>query len=159
MDACPQNLIQNNQKKFLSVQGNTCFLFVTSHRVIYDDAVAQCRTDNGTLAMPKTKDLNTFLLQEMRNLSLTEDMWIGMNQRQGGKMLWEDGTEVEDWGNFVDSAQDIRFLGGIINFGNGKHCVALNPKDGLWHDHRCLRRFLIRDAKLPYICQYVTETD
>ena len=104
--------------------------------------------------MPKTKDLNDFLVQEMKDLDQTEDMWIGMHQRTTGLMEWEDGTEVADWGNFRVFSQDARFFNGFITIGNGKECVAINPKNGQWRDYRCENKFHTRDAKLPYICQF-----
>ena len=99
--------------------------------------------------MPKTKDVNDFLLQEMRRLNITQPMWIGMNDKaEEGTWIWEDGSEVESWGNinydfWPDDIED---------------CMALDPNDGQWHDRPCLElRFLPKgfmNHKFSFICQY-----
>ena len=110
----------------------------------------------GTLAMPKTKDVNDFLLQEMKRVRAKTAMWIGMNDKaEEGTYVWEDGTEVKSWGN-------MNFFNGGP-FGDGEDCMALNPADKQWHDYKCsvtgfsATIWPLKNDKLPFICQYPIE--
>ncbi|GFS22411.1 low affinity immunoglobulin epsilon Fc receptor [Elysia marginata] len=130
------------------VKNGTCFLFRTSDKVTHDEAVLQCIKIGGFLAMPKTKDANDFLLREIRLLDEPQPMWIGMHHSlKRGKFIWQDGSDVVDWGNF-DWANGLLF--------GGEHCAALDPGDGKWHDYSCFEGFLsaLRTYKLSFICQF-----
>ncbi|GFS27917.1 collectin-10 [Elysia marginata] len=131
---------------YLSIFNNTCYFFVTYHPVVYEDALRHCHYDGGSLAMPKTKPVNDFLIQEMRKRGYYKPMWIGMHSKaKGGSWRWEDGSKVVPWGN-------MNWLNG---FGLAEHCMALNSRDGQWHDMRCSAWFL--NDELPYICQYADQ--
>ncbi|KAK3732698.1 hypothetical protein RRG08_006089 [Elysia crispata] len=104
--------------------------------------------------MPKTKDINDFLLQEIKKLEKPQPMWIGMHDKdEEGVMVWEDGSKVDAWGNY-DWANGKLF--------SGEDCVALDPHNGKWHDYGCSnskRGFfaaigLTGNSKLPFICQF-----
>ena len=100
--------------------------------------------------MPKTKDINDFLLQEMKTFLNRKPMWIGMNDKEEeGKIVWEDGSKVDAWGNFGKGS------GGL--FRGDEDCFALNPNDGKWHDYGCSKKGLLGfrgNSKLHFICQY-----
>ncbi|KAK3783912.1 hypothetical protein RRG08_031775 [Elysia crispata] len=106
--------------------------------------------------MPKTKDINDFLLQEMKNLNTDQPMWIGMNDKEKeGTIVWEDGSKVNAWGNVDSSIALARLV-------FGEDCFALNPTDGKWHDYGCSNRgvFIFSgNSKLPFICQYRIKDD
>ena len=124
---------------------------MTYDRVVYETANKKCQISEGTLAMPKTKDINDFLLQEMKKLNTDQPMWIGMNDKEEeGTIVWEDGSKVNSWGNVYSS---FLFSG---------DCYALNPTDGKWHDYGCSNTgFFVftGNSKLPFICQYRIKDD
>ncbi|GFS10645.1 eukaryotic translation initiation factor 3 subunit A [Elysia marginata] len=100
--------------------------------------------------MPKTKVVNDFLIREMRRRGHYDQMWIGMHDRvEEGTWVWEDGSDVVDWGNMD------YFNGGL--FGDGSDCMALDSQDGQWHDNRCFT--WVFDKRKYYICQYQREAD
>ena len=127
---------------------------MTYERVVYETASDKCKSNGGTLAMPKTKDVNDFLIQEMRSFDRPwQPMWIGMNDKNvEGKIVWEDGTDVNEWGNFDWTN------GGL--FGPAEDCFALDPNNEKWHDYGCSNTGLLttiritENALLPFICQY-----
>ncbi|GFS22417.1 C-type lectin domain family 11 member A [Elysia marginata] len=106
--------------------------------------------------MPKTKDTKDFLVAELKKLSHFEPTWIGMHDTvEEGKFVWEDGTDVDHWGNFHWAN------GGI--FGGGEDCIALDPRDGKWYDYGCFQKQswlkVTPNHKLPFICQYPIKKD
>ena len=126
---------------------------MTYDKVLYEAAKGKCQKDGGTLAMPKTKDVNDFLLQEMKRVRAKTAMWIGMNDKaEEGKYVWEDGTEVKSWDN-------MNYFNGFLSF-DGEDCMALNPADKQWHDYKCsvtgfsATIWPLKNDKLPFICQY-----
>ncbi|RUS80935.1 hypothetical protein EGW08_011316 [Elysia chlorotica] len=156
-DACPPDALTVVGSKYFRVRGDYCFLFMTYDKVVYEDARRKCMNNGGTLAMPKTKDVNDFLLEEIKSFGNPQTMWIGMHDKvDEGTMVWEDGTEVKDWGNFAWGN------GGF--FGGAEDCVGLNP-DGKWHDYGCSNSGILinirikGNAKLPFICQYPVDRD
>ncbi|GFS22427.1 C-type lectin domain family 11 member A [Elysia marginata] len=151
---CPEDaLIKRKGEYDFRVKNGTCFLFMASDKVTHDEAELQCMKIGGFLAMPKTKDVNDFLLREMKLLDKPQPMWIGMHQGlTQGKFVWQDGSDVVDWGNF-DWAN-----GGFFGTGD-EHCIALDPGDGKWHDYSCYEGFLsslslFNTYKLPFVCEF-----
>ncbi|GFR65239.1 collectin-10 [Elysia marginata] len=143
--ACPKYMLHLAGLSRFSVFNDTCFLFVTYQSLAYEDAQRSCQFEGGTLAMPKTKPVNDFLIQEMRRRGFVEQMWIGMHDRvDEGSWMWEDGSDAADWGN-------MNFFNGGL-FGDGSDCMALDPLDGEWHDNRCYTWGF--NTELHYICQY-----
>ncbi|GFR73899.1 C-type lectin domain family 11 member A [Elysia marginata] len=153
---CPLDVVKDvGESKYFSVAYDTCFLFATSIKVTYDKAVANCKDLGGKIVMPKTMYVNDFLLSEIERLPSSDQgspFWIGMTDRKNeGNMVWEDGTAVKDLSNLVTGAGGV--LGSV--WGHGEDCVALDPRDGKWHDYRCLKSGLVaKNSKLPYICQF-----
>ncbi|RUS70726.1 hypothetical protein EGW08_021517 [Elysia chlorotica] len=144
---CPPNVLQNvKNSTYFRVLNNTCFLFDTYSYVTYETARKMCLYSGGSLAMPKTKRINDFLLKQMEQISPLERMWIGMHDLENeGTWMWEDGSKVKSWGNMAF------FNDGWFGFVD--NCIALDASDGLWHDERCFL-VLFPDKKLPYICEY-----
>ncbi|GFS22420.1 collectin-10 [Elysia marginata] len=149
---CPPNSVTLYTRYYLRATNETCFLF-RKHKTTYANAALGCARRKAFLAMPKTKDVNDFLLREMSTFDELEPMWIGMqDQGEEGRYMWTDGSPVDDWGNFAKGN------GGL--FGGSEDCLALDPRDGKWHDYGCNTGGLLgfigisKMAKLPYICQF-----
>ncbi|GFR88025.1 C-type lectin domain family 11 member A, partial [Elysia marginata] len=127
---------------------------MTYDKVVFEKARLKCKNSGGILAMPKTKDTNDFLIAEMKKLGHYKPMWIGMHDTvEEGKFVWEDGTDVDDLGNFD-------WKNGL--FGGGEDCIALDPRDGKWYDYVCFQKQWFKvtpNHKLPFICQYPIEKD
>ncbi|GFR61987.1 C-type lectin domain family 11 member A [Elysia marginata] len=140
-NGCPTNVVKSVGSQFFSVLGDACFQFVTNDDVPFETAQKTCRQHNGTLAMPKTKYINDFLLQEMQRRQQLKPMWIGMQDTiREGIYVWEDGSQVRHWGN-------MHYFNGEP-FSSGEDCLALNPLDWQWHDFDC------SNEKHSFICQY-----
>ena len=144
---CPPDLVRAvGNYYYFRVLNNACFLFVSYQSVPYETAQQICRNSGGSLAMPKTKFVNDFLLGEMK-LITSKPMWIGMHDKVNeGIWMWEDGSKVTSWGN------TNYFNDGL--FGHVEDCMALDPMDNQWHDYRCSNFGLLPNARLNYICQY-----
>lgn len=147
---CPPGALDIVGDHYFGVYKGTCFLFITYVRVTYHSALRTCGQHNGTLAMPKTKSINDFLVNKMHRMDERDAMWIGMHdQATEGEMVWEDGDTVE-WDNFDWGVHGL--------WGGREDCIALDPDDGEWHDYTCDRPWIsgITTSHLkPFICQYV----
>ncbi|KAK3783915.1 hypothetical protein RRG08_031778 [Elysia crispata] len=154
-NSCRPDALNRVPNKYFRVRNGTCFLFMTYDKVVYETAGKKCQNSGGTLAMPKTKDINDFLLREMKKLNTDQPMWIGMNDKEEeGTVVWEDGSKVDAWSNFD-------WINGGL-FGVAEDCFALNPNNGKWHDYGCSNArilMLSRESKLPFICQYRIKDD
>ncbi|GFS22433.1 collectin-10 [Elysia marginata] len=153
-NACPSKTVKLVGSKYFKIKDDTCFLFMIYDKVVFGKARLKCKNSGGNLAMPKTKDTNDFLISEMKKLGNFEPTWIGMHDTvEEGKFVWEDGTDVDDLGNFD-------WKNGL--FGGGEDCIALDPRDGKWHDYGCFQNSWLKvtpNHKLPFICQYPIEKD
>ncbi|RUS87724.1 hypothetical protein EGW08_004470, partial [Elysia chlorotica] len=144
--SCELGGLQTTNTRYFSIVNNTCFIFMVHENVSFQTAAKNCNSFGGNLAMPKTKDVNDFLLEEMGKINATESMWIGLNDKDvEGEWKWMDGTQVQFWNNMEQSNYGLSIF---------EDCVALNPQDRQWHDYRCTT-FLSK--KLPYICQYAID--
>ncbi|KAK3775584.1 hypothetical protein RRG08_000400 [Elysia crispata] len=157
--SCPSAAVKTTSSKYFRVLQDNCFLFMTYDTVAYEIAKTKCQDYGGNLAMPKTKAINDFLVQEMKSFDKPRPMWIGMHDKviKDRAMVWEDGSHVDSWGNF-DWTKD-----GL--FGGGEDCIALDPNDGKWHDYGCSKTGILsrlgvaKNTKLPFICQYSVKKD
>ena len=69
----------------------------------------------------RVKEINDFLLEEMKEINPIMPMWIGMDDKENkGTWRWEDGTEVEPWGNFFSESEFL--FGSTVSGWEG--CVA-----------------------------------
>ena len=157
--SCPSAAVKTTGSNYFRVLHDNCFLFMTYDTVAYEIAKTKCQDYGGNLAMPKTKAINDFLVQEMKSFDKPRPMWIGMHDKviKDRAMIWEDGSHVDSWGNF-DWTKD-----GL--FGGGEDCIALDPNDGKWHDYGCSKTGILsrlgvaKNTKLPFICQYRAQKD
>lgn len=149
---CPSKEVSTIGTRFFGVFDNTCFMFHIDEEITYEDALRKCQRYNGTLAMPKIKSINDFLLTEMKRLDQRNAMWIGMHDKEtNGVYYWEDGTKART-GDNLDWANGL--------FGWAEDCIALNPKDGKWHDYRCSDNGVsMLTSKLSYICQFPVKSN
>ena len=69
--SCPQTALQAIGSDYLTVLNNTCLLFVLHTSDFFETTQHDCITFVGTLAMPKTKGVNDFLVWEMRKLNVS----------------------------------------------------------------------------------------
>ncbi|GFR89682.1 neurocan core protein [Elysia marginata] len=146
--SCPRQLVHNYGAKYFGIFGDTCYQFVTKDSGNYETAWVECLKKRGNLAMPKTKEVNDFLWDEMKRLWQWSPMWIGMNDKDiEGEWYWEDGSKVVPWDGVMHKHTDGLFSG-------GEDCMALDPSDGKWHDYRCEASGIWRDINLSYICEY-----
>ncbi|RUS85260.1 hypothetical protein EGW08_006961 [Elysia chlorotica] len=153
---CPTGVLDVLGNHFLRVWNETCFYFGVSRRKTYGEASDRCRSEGGTLALPKTKALNDFLADQLRNqYAVTEVAWIGLHgKRDESKYVWEDNTDM-DWEYF---AQGNGPNNGNLSAGY-EDCVAMDPlDDGHWYDNRCSSKLLSlamgSNPRFFFICQY-----
>ena len=101
-DVCPREVLDSVNHMYLQVYGGTCFQFVASERRTYQEADDDCLRHGGTLALPKTADLNDFLTtQSFEHYHISDEIWIGLSDMHDErKFVWEDNTEME-WNNFA----------------------------------------------------------
>jgi len=148
---CPAGL----NRFYLQTKGNYCYRFVFNYKRDYDAAQADCRKNGGNLAMPKSKDINDFLIDTLLHTYEHVDMaWIGLNDRRDeDEFDWIDGTRLKS-GSFAPWATD----NGPRGFWSMKHvedCVTLNPFEGKWHDFHCSDYAIGPNQQKSFICEYV----
>ena len=156
VSSCPSSLVTDTDYRFFQVLDGSCFYFVLYKLRTYEEARTDCRKHGGTLALPKTKLLNDFLTQWLRDRNERfRETWIGLHDREEEtQFIWEDNTKL-GWSNFAEgNGPDNDWLARGV-----EDCVALDPSQyGLWHDHQCdsnLLSWVTRAApRKPYICQY-----
>ena len=152
---CPPDLLNKIDSQYLQVWNGSCFHFVIYKSKTYGDASKNCMQDGGMLALPKSKELNDYLTNQLKNYSSSEKAWIGLHYEKGGtEFIWEDNNELE-WDNFASGkGPDNDWL-----MEKEEYCVSIDPYgDGLWYDHRCdstkQAHSVKSNPKNGFICQY-----
>ena len=152
---CPPDLLDKDSQ-YLQVRDGSCFHFSINNLKTYSDASKDCMQYGGTLALPKTKELNDYLTSQLKNhYSKAAGAWIGLHNKKGNiKFLWEDNSEL-DWTNFKEGAgpQNDWFTK------RDEYCVFINPEQsGIWEDLKCnsttKTSSIKANPKKLYICQY-----
>ncbi|GFR85022.1 collectin-11 [Elysia marginata] len=154
-NTCPPGVISTVNEFYLQVVNETCFNFVVYDRKVYRDASQACKRNGGTLALPKTEDLNDYLADKAySHYGIDDEVWIGLNDmKDEHHFVWEDQDEL-DWENFaIHHGLNNRWI-----FKHIQDCVALDPYDGGWYDYPC-DKGLVSSAldsapKKMFICQY-----
>ncbi|XP_035663692.1 uncharacterized protein LOC118407334 [Branchiostoma floridae] len=119
--------------------GSSCFQIHNSPLRTYPDAEAVCSAD-GSLAMPKDRDTNDFLVSMIRDTDTSMDTWIGLRVDQ---WMWSDGTMFQPavYSNWADGEPSAD--------GNCVHYFPSSFPDHLkekWNDASC-------DVTFMFICQ------
>ncbi|XP_078581891.1 perlucin-like protein [Branchiostoma floridae x Branchiostoma japonicum] len=98
----------------------------------YDDAVATCSSEGGTLAMPRDAGINAFLIDLKNAVDDTADFWFGLTDRdQEGRFVWSNGVPL---GHFSHWAP------GEPNDDGNEDCAHYYPIDyesNRWNDLKC----------------------
>ncbi|KAI8515677.1 hypothetical protein Bbelb_064900 [Branchiostoma belcheri] len=100
---------------------------VISQATSYDNARKLCIDDGGTLAMPKTRELDVALRNLVKTVGLNQDYWIGMKDvetldGQKARWQWEDGSDL---GNYQPPLTSKIRLARLRLFGHIARAVPL----------------------------------
>ncbi|XP_059159902.1 macrophage mannose receptor 1-like [Physella acuta] len=136
--------------QYLQVFGDFCYQFVFHLYRDYPTAAAECQRHGGTLALVKSRDVQSYLESQTLSTYYTRgQVWIGLsNMHDPNRFLWEDGSNL-DYSNWAT--------------GHGAlpqptpRCVAMYPGDGgKWYDALCMSATPEGAGAVikPFICQY-----
>ncbi|GFO12194.1 collectin-10 [Plakobranchus ocellatus] len=157
-DVCPPRLVQEGTK-YLKVHGGKCFKFFVRPECKrqYWEAQRECEKHKGNLAMPKTEEMNQFLVDALASFNVDEEIFIGLDDLEEEHVFkWKDGTRLIV-ANFYDN---FGFGAGIFrdHWAKGKHCVSLDPDMNVWKDVECRRELwqMLRGFKARglFVCEY-----
>ena len=144
---CPSYLPKDAQ---LQIYQNSCYQFVLDKEVDYPDAKEDCQKKGGTLALPKTRHENQWLVGLLvHNFQHSDNVWIGLNDiLTEMSFVWEDGSPLKP-GDFSNWSP-----GGLLH--SVDDCVSLDPPSGgQWVDYPCESHLLgLLSAKKSYVCQF-----
>ncbi|CAG5126238.1 unnamed protein product [Candidula unifasciata] len=151
IDNCPTSVPRD---QYTVVFGNQCFQFVLYRTRDYPDALKDCQSRDGTLALTKTKAVEQFLQTQAVTYGLQEALWIGLNDKATeNTFVWEDGTALDEAESNWSDDEGPRT--GIIQH-NLEDCVATNTgKNGQWEDYHCDNEFFgLINYEKHYICSF-----
>ncbi|KAI8516132.1 Collectin-11 [Branchiostoma belcheri] len=115
---CPSGYVQFRDK---------CYQFSTTQKQ-YNDAMAVCVAAGGHLAVAKDEETDNFLVNEIRKRGNPET-WMGMSdQVQEGTWVWEDGSVLSGWTNWLPGQPDS----------TAEDCAEWKVAYGFkWNDDEC----------------------
>ncbi|XP_035675991.1 perlucin-like [Branchiostoma floridae] len=106
----------------------------------FSESAEICRSDGGTLAMPRDAGINAFLYSLTTTLGSNDDFWFGLHdQRQEGKWTWMDDTALGT-GNYTAWAADQP-----NSYKGEEDCALLHTG---WYDYPC-------QEKEGFFCQVI----
>ena len=146
---CPEDALSVADDRYFRVLNDTCYLLMTYEFETYNVAQSKCRENGGELAMPKTEEVNDFLVRATLEIKSSHGFWIGMHdQSHKGSWVFEDGSDVP-------SCINLDWFVGARLIGN-EDCAGLDPKGTVYEEYRCSDRGYLSPpgARLPYICEY-----
>ncbi|GFO28971.1 collectin-11 [Plakobranchus ocellatus] len=158
MDLCPLGVIWGDTR-YLKVLGNKCYQFgiPPASKAQYWQAQEVCEFDSGNLAMPKTEEINDFLVDALSEFNITDEVFIGLDDMIiEGEFRWKDGSKLMTPNFYENFAPDT----GIFRTRDSRNndCVTLNPVTNTWQDIDCRRGFFRRltdyRQERHYICEY-----
>ncbi|GFO28976.1 collectin-11 [Plakobranchus ocellatus] len=162
-DVCPEDLINSTSSHFKVLNG-TCYQFVKDGKKQYWEAQDKCKSNGGRLAMPKTEEVNQFLVDSLLEFDIEDEVFIGLDDiRREGRFRWVDRTYLNDgnrfYHNFAGGAGvNRRTRAGRDNYND---CVVLKPVKNEWYDLDCRRdsfRLLFSwEKNRLYICEYTKD--
>ncbi|GFO28969.1 collectin-11 [Plakobranchus ocellatus] len=162
-ETCPPGVLLGDEQ-YLKVHGNKCYEFHLSpeSEKQYWEAQDRCEFNNGNLAMPKTKEINDFLVDALSGYNLTVEVYIGLDDMTiEGEFRWKDGSKLMTPNFYNNFAPDT----GIFRTRDPRNndCVTLNFVTNTWQDIDCRRGLFRRltDYRLdkPYVCEYEVKKD
>ncbi|XP_066297932.1 collectin-11-like [Branchiostoma lanceolatum] len=90
----------------------------------FSEASATCRTNGGTLAMPRDAQINDFLISLYRKSVNNMNSWFGLHgRREEGKFEWVDGSPLGEYNFWGKSQPEKGPLGRMEN------CIRVNLWD------------------------------
>ncbi|GFO16262.1 collectin-11 [Plakobranchus ocellatus] len=141
---CPSGNPEGS-KQFVKPFKGKCFKFYAQpdSKKQYWEAQKECEKNKGNLAMPKTKEVNQFLVESLLEYDMTEEVFIGLDDMdKEDNFKWKDGSELmkpKFYQNFATGTGIFRQRGG-----QSKDCVTLDPVSNTWRDIECRRNILQR---------------
>ncbi|XP_078701665.1 uncharacterized protein LOC144927803 [Branchiostoma floridae x Branchiostoma belcheri] len=108
------------------------------------DAFWTCRTEGGTLAMPKDASTNNFLISLKHDVDHRGPFWLGLvDRRVEGVWEWVDGTRLGNYSAWLPGEPDNK---------NNEDCAHYcETKWTKWNDVKCDR------SHIKFICQVKPE--
>ncbi|KAI8493789.1 hypothetical protein Bbelb_281360 [Branchiostoma belcheri] len=141
---CPRGMISRQRSSRCACPSDynafrgSCFKVYTSPKP-YNGAKAECRSDNGLLAMPKNAAVTTFIQGLARKDKRNGDYFIGLSERNGVEWDWRfaDNTRLGRYRHWNPREPN--------NYKGNEDCAVMRY-NGRWNDQNCRRAF-------PFICQ------
>ncbi|XP_066295772.1 uncharacterized protein [Branchiostoma lanceolatum] len=128
---CPNGYVYHQHSR-------SCFKAFNRQRS-YDDAAATCSSDGGTLAMPRDRTTNTFLINLKDAVDNKAYFWFGLSYRaKEGRWVWADGAALGSFTSWYPKMPD--------NSGGNEDCAEY-WRDDKWNDYKC------SDSSRKFICQ------
>ncbi|GFN95852.1 hypothetical protein PoB_002235800 [Plakobranchus ocellatus] len=164
---CPDDVIRTGSK-YLEVLDDTCYQFFpdTSMKKSYWEAESACAKLQGTLVMPKTKKINQFIVDTLLKYKMTEEVFIGLNNKEDRTMLrWSDGELLTSPGLNQNFPKDIEMFRPWKYTAKkpSTDCVTLNPVKNTWQSIDCqkniVNRLFGRQNRRLFICEFVRVED
>ncbi|GFO38130.1 collectin-11 [Plakobranchus ocellatus] len=164
-DVCPDKVVKSSTK-LLKVYNGTCYQFFKDHDVKkqYWEAQDECKRKKGLLAMPKTKEINQFLVNTLKEFKIKEPVFIGLDDiRDDGVFRWADGKVLRGSGVYHNFAKGNGILRRMSQWDpfrlmDDYDCVTLDPSKNKWVDVDCRRNLVQRISKWEknrlFICEY-----
>ncbi|GFO02033.1 collectin-11 [Plakobranchus ocellatus] len=155
---CPSQTLQGGTTFIKPFRGK-CYTFHAhpDSRKQYWEAQRECKKNKGNLAMPKTKETNTFLVNSLLDYGVNEEVFIGLDDMgKEGNFKWQDGSELmkpKSYENFASDTGIFRQQGG-----QSRDCVTLDPTTNKWQDIDChiniIQRLTGYKEERSFVCEH-----
>ncbi|XP_035698131.1 CD209 antigen-like protein E [Branchiostoma floridae] len=113
-------------------------------------AMAACKEEGATLAMPKTEELDVALRNLVKTEGGNKDHWIGLEERgETCSWYWVDGSKVDSnqyKGWYPDQPSNPRYFGCLVTWCGQYWSGDTASHDPMWDDTDCWRQ-------KSFICQ------
>ncbi|CAG5126237.1 unnamed protein product [Candidula unifasciata] len=151
VEDCPKSLTRN---EYLTAYNGICYQFVLYRKRDFISAREDCSTYGGVLALAKTRDIQTYLQNQITSRGVLDTVWIGLTDiEKENTFVWEDGSLLDDAAsNWADGSGPRE---GAIQH-RLEDCVAMDTnRNGIWVDYHCQDEFLgLLTYEKNYVCQY-----
>ncbi|GFN95845.1 B.thuringiensis plasmid DNA for cryiic operon and cryiic delta-endotoxin [Plakobranchus ocellatus] len=156
--------IRQSGTTFLKPYRGKCYKFYThpDSKKQYWEAQRECKKNKGNLAMPKTEEINQFLVDTLLANDIKEEVFIGLDDIDVEKdFKWQDGNRLiqpKFYENFAKGTGIFR-----KQKGQSRDCVTLDPVSKTWQDIECHRNILQRLAGIKkrraFVCEHGNDDD